>query len=70
MNFPLDIWDISLLLAIIAFILLVTSEMFSPYYGRINIQINRRHLRNAAFTTSILFLVTVGIRIVSIILRL
>ncbi len=68
MNFPLGIWDISLLLAITAIILLVTSEMLSPYYGRISIQINRKHLKNAALTTSTLFLATVAIRITAIIL--
>jgi hypothetical protein len=68
MNFPLNFWDISLLLAITAVILLITSEMLSSYYGKINILINKKKLKNAATATSILFLITVAIRIVNIIL--
>jgi len=68
MTFPLGFWDISLWLAITAVILLVTSEMLSPRYGKINIHINRKRLRNAASAVSILFLVTVSIRIVGILL--
>ena len=68
MSFPLTFWDISLLLAITAIILLITSEMLSPYHGKINIRIDRKKLKNAAFAVSILFLATVAIRIVNIIL--
>ena len=67
MRFPLDFSDISLLLATTAIILLITSELLSPYYGKINIQINKKRLKNAALATSALFLATVVIRIVSII---
>jgi len=68
MNFPLGLWDISLWLAITAVILLITSEMLSPRYGKINIRIDRKRLRTAALTVSILFLTTVAIRVISIIL--
>jgi hypothetical protein len=67
MQFPLGFWDISLLLAITAIILLVTSELLSPYYGKTGIQINNKRLKNTALTFSILFLTTVAIRIISII---
>ena len=68
MAFPLSFWDISLWLAITAIILLITSEMLSPQYGKINIQINKKKLRNAALAVSIVFLITVAIRIINIIL--
>ena len=68
MSFPLSFWDISLWLAITAIVLLVTSEMLSPYYGKINIRIAKKKLKNAAFAVSILFLATVAIRIISIVL--
>jgi len=68
MDFPLSFWDISLLLAITAIVLLVTSELLSPYYGRTKIRINKKRLKNAALTVSILFLTTVAIRIINIIL--
>ena len=67
MDFPLSFWDISLWLAITAIILLITSELISPHYGRTSILINKNRLRNAALAMSILFLITVGIRIYGII---
>jgi hypothetical protein len=67
MTFPLGFWDISLLLAITAIILLITSELLSAYYGKINILINRKKLKNTSILFSALFLATVAIRIISII---
>ncbi|HEY4675339.1 MAG TPA: hypothetical protein VIH48_04710 [Candidatus Bathyarchaeia archaeon] len=67
MDFPLSFWDISLWLAVSAVIILVTSEVVSPRYGRINILINRKRLRNVALGVGVLFLVTVLIRIYGII---
>jgi len=68
MNFPLSFWDISLWLAITAIILLITSELISPYYGKTNMLINKKRLKNAALTTGILFLISVAIRIYGIII--
>jgi hypothetical protein len=68
MIFPLGFWDISLLLAITAIILLITSELLSSYYGKVNILINKKRLRNTAIAVSVLFLITLAIRISSIIL--
>ena len=67
MNFPLSFWDISLWLAVTAIILLITSEFISPYYGKTNLLINKKRLRNIALIMGILFLMTVAIRIYSII---
>jgi hypothetical protein len=67
MDFPLSFWDISLWLAVTAIILLVTSELISPYYGKKNLLINKKRLRNVALTVSTLFLVTVAVRVVTII---
>ena len=67
MNFPLSFWDISLWLAVTAIILLITSELISPYYGKTNLLINKKRLQNVALTVSTLFLITVAIRIATII---
>lgn len=67
LNFPLSFWDISLWLAVTAIILLITSELISPYYGKTNILINKKRLRQTALTIGILFLITVAIRIYGII---
>jgi hypothetical protein len=68
MQFPLSFWDISLWLAVTAIILLITSELISPYYGKTNLLINKRRLRNVAIIVSTLFLITVAIRIATIII--
>ena len=68
MNFPLNFWDISIIFAITAILLLVTSEMLSSYYGKVNILINKKKLKNAAIIASFLFIVTVALRIFNIIL--
>jgi hypothetical protein len=65
MDFPLGFWGISLWLAVIAIILLVTSELISPYYGKTSLIINKKRLRNVALAIPILFLVTVAIRIIN-----
>ena len=69
MAFPLNLTDISLLLAVESIVLLVTSELLSPYYGAANLQINKKRLRNTAIVMSALFLITVIIRIVGILLN-
>jgi len=68
MQFPLSIWDISLLLAVCATILLVTSELLSPHYGRTSVKINRNKLKNTAIIFSILFLATVVLRTAQILI--
>ena len=68
MQFPLTFWDISLWLAATAIILLATAELISPYYGRINLVIEKGRLRQAALLLGILFMITVVIRIYGIIM--
>lgn len=68
MPFPLEFWDLSLWLAITAIILLITSELLSPHYGKTKIYINNKRLKKIALTVSIIFLITVAIRIFNIIL--
>jgi len=65
----LDLWSISLLLAVLSIALLFTSEMLSSRYSTVNIPINRRKLRKIAIITAILFLITVTLKAVSIITR-
>ena len=64
---PLTFSDLSLLLVLGAVILLITAELESPYYGLTNLTINKKKLKNVALTMGLLFIVTVGIRIINII---
>jgi hypothetical protein len=56
---PINLEDISLWLATTSIILLITVELLSPNYGRINILIDRRKFKNVSYVLSILFLITV-----------
>jgi len=69
MWFPLGLWDISLWTAVVAIILLITSELLSPYYGRTGILINRKRLRYIALAVAFIFLGTVTYRIYEILLK-
>lgn len=64
MNFPLSISDISLWLAVMAIILLITSELLSSSgeYSR-NIIIEKKRLRLVALALGTGFMVTVVIRV-------
>jgi hypothetical protein len=59
MQFPLSFSDITLWLAITAIILLATSELISPYYGKTNLLIDKNRLRLAALGVGIVFIVSI-----------
>ena len=67
---PLSFWDLSLWIAVTAIILLVTSELLSPYYGRTSIIVNKKRLRMVALSFGILFMITVFIRVYEILFSL
>jgi hypothetical protein len=64
---PLSLWDLSLWTAVTAIILLVTSELLSPWYGRTGIMIDKKRLRIVALVVALIFLATVAYRIYQII---
>jgi hypothetical protein len=63
MEFPPGLWDVSLWLAIVAIILLATSELVSPYRGQTNLLIDKKRLRRVALVVGILFLMTLALRV-------
>ena len=64
---PLTLWDLSLLLAILAIIFLILAEIAPSSFGQENLQISKKRLRNVAIIMGGLFLVTVVIRMVGLI---
>jgi hypothetical protein len=66
MIFPVDVGDLSVLLAIIAIMLLVTSEVLSSY-RKSKVLFNTKRLMRAAIIFSILFLITIAVKIIDII---
>ena len=65
----LSLTDVTLLLAVGVIVLLLTIELSSPNYGQTNLAVDRKKLKNAAYVTGGLFLVTAGITIIQILLR-
>lgn len=59
MQFPLTFWDISLWLAYMAIVLLITSEMVSSHFEKEFLVIERKPLRIGALIFGILFMFTV-----------
>ena len=65
MYFPLSLWDISLWIAVMAIILLVTSELIAPYsdyFG--DFVIEKTRLRQVALVLGAAFMVSVLLRVV------
>jgi len=61
--FPLSIWDISLWTAVMAIILLITSELLAPYSDYLgDFVIEKARLRLAALILGAAFMVTVLLR--------
>jgi hypothetical protein len=64
MNFPLSLSDLSLWLAVMALMLLITSELlYSLPYISARIMIDKKRLRLAALGLGLGFLVTVAMRL-------
>jgi site-specific recombinase len=63
--FPLSLWDISLWIAVMAIILLVTSELIAPYSDHFgDFVIEKTRLRQVALVLGAAFMVTVILRAV------
>jgi hypothetical protein len=59
MQIPLSLLDITIWLAIAGIILIITSEIISPYYGKTSILIKKQRLRNVALILGFAFILTV-----------
>lgn len=66
MQFPLSLTDLSLWFAVTSIILITTAEFILPYYGKINLLIDKSRFRTAAIALGILFLLTALIDIFEI----
>jgi len=66
-SFNVSLWDIGLWLGVSAVILLITSELLAPYYGRSKIAMDVKRLRTVAIAAGITFLIIAIVRISTII---
>lgn len=66
-SFAVSIWDISLWLGVSAIILLITSELLAPYYGRSKVAVDVKRLRVIAVASGIIFLALAVVMILTIV---
>jgi hypothetical protein len=59
----ISLWDLGVWLAVLSIIMLVTSEVLSPRYGKINMFIEFRKMRRAAIVLGISFLLVTSLNI-------
>lgn len=64
---PLVPSEISLLLAVVTIILLITAELTSSRYGLTNLNINKKKLRDAALAAGMLLLITIMLEIIGLV---
>lgn len=62
-------WEISVLLALMALTLIVSSELLMFYYGKANVRLNKKRLNQAALLVSALFTVTIVFRVFTLIIE-
>ena len=62
--FPLGLWDLSLLFGISGILLLITSELLSPQYGKVNILIDQERIKNVALVALTLFFIISILRVI------
>jgi len=66
MAFNFSFWDLALWLAASSVVMLVASELLSPYFGRKTILIDAKKLRIVAIIFSLASIFTVGVRVLSL----
>ncbi len=64
---PLLFDDVSLLVAVGSIVVLITTELSSPYYGQTPLTINRQKLKNAGYFLAAIFAIFMVIRLVIIV---
>jgi hypothetical protein len=65
MVFAVTIWDIGLWMAISSAMMLMASEVLSPYYGRTNILIKQKTIRRLGLGFCIAFFLILFIKFIS-----
>ncbi|HEV8386271.1 MAG TPA: hypothetical protein VGQ03_01480 [Nitrososphaera sp.] len=66
MAFTASLWDIGLLTAGCALVILLISEVVSPHYGRTSIRLNLKKLRLAAAAFVLVFIAVGIVNIVTV----
>jgi preprotein translocase subunit SecG len=63
MQFPLSFLDMTIWLAVMSIILIITAEFLSSYHGQVNLLINRNRLTRVSLVVGVLFILTAIIHV-------
>jgi hypothetical protein len=63
MQFPLSFLDMTIWLAVMSIILIITAEFLSSYRGQVNLLINKSRLARVALVVGISFVLTALIHV-------
>jgi hypothetical protein len=58
MQFPLSFLDMTILLAVVSSILMITAEFLSSYHGQVKILINKNRLTRISLAVGVAFIFT------------
>lgn len=67
MSFTPSIWDLGIWAVISAALILMTSEVILPYYGRTNIILKSRNMRYIGIALTIIFFIIAILRVIVVI---
>ncbi len=62
-------WELSLMLALMASTLIVSSELLMYYYGKTDVWLSKKRLHRSAWLVSGLFLATIVFRVATLIVN-
>jgi hypothetical protein len=66
--FGVDLWEISIMLALMAATLIVSSELLMFYYGKADVRLNKKRLNQAALLVTCLFFATIALKVVNLLI--
>lgn len=69
MIFGVNLWELSIMLALMAATLIVYSELLMFYYGKADVLLNKKRLNQAALLVTSLFFATIALKVAVLLLN-
>ena len=66
MSFDISLWDLGIWFAFSSIIMLLVSEVVSPYYGRTNVLLEIKKMRKIAIGFGIAFIIIASLKAASL----
>jgi hypothetical protein len=72
LSVPLEasfVWELSIMLALMAATLIISSELLMFYYGKVDARLNKKRLNQAALLVTGLFFATIALKVAGLLLN-